>query len=155
MGFGPVEESPRHQKRVQLTDALHASGGLDYAGFMEASDQLRRSVVLRGLGRETRAVRLWTQEYLKQRLGEHTFTFVGGTPDPSRVPTDTRLDVERLTFARFLQVCGRKTWTCVEPRYTLEVFPIMARPALYAVSHYGGWRESSPDHVLFRIPEPS
>jgi hypothetical protein len=239
--FGPVKESPRYQERTQLTDALHAAAGrdtpveptplpeydadsLDYDGFLEATDNLRRSIVVRGLNRQCRAVQLWTAEYLRERMGEHTFTILGGTPDPDQSPSDTRWDAERMTFAQFLdrmplepvylnndaifveacpelvddldlplirerfndprsswdqlittqvfvssslahsalhsansgnfflQIRGRKTWTLVDPRYTLEVFPVPARPALYAVSHYGGWREVSPDHVLFRIP---
>ena len=239
--FGPVRESPRYHRRSQLTDALYAAGGLDspveptplpeydaatldYDGFLEATDNLCRSVVLRGVAPNCRAIRLWTPDYLRQRMGEHTFTILGGTPDPRRFPTDTRWDVERMTFSEFLermpseplylnndaiwveacrellddlplpeirarfnhphsswdelittqlfassslaysalhsansgnffiQIQGRKSWTFVDPRYTLEVFPVMARPALYAVSHYGGWREVSPDHRLFCLP---
>ena len=239
--FGPVAESPRYSRRCELTEALQVAGGLteprdpdplpevdaadlDHAGFMEASDHLRRSVVIRGLGRDSRAVTQWTADYLRERLAEHRFTFVGGTPDPKRAPTDTRWDAEEMTFGRFLermphepiylnndslfaqacpeliddlelervrdrfndpttdwdelistqvfissalaysplhaaqsgnfflQIRGRKTWTLVEPRHSLLLFPILARPALYAVSHYGGWREVADDHVLFAIP---
>jgi len=239
--FGPVQASPRYHKRVQLTDALHAASGwvhpvkpmpmpevdasdLDYEGLLEITDNLRRSVVLRGARPQCRAVQTWTESYLRQKLGEHTFTFVGSEVDPAQRSNDTRWGVERMTFSRFLdrmsseplylnndalfaeacpalvadlelpeirarftdprsrwdqlittqvfissslahsplhaansgnfflQIRGRKTWTFVDPCHTLDVFPVLARPALYAVSHYGGWREVSADHALFCLP---
>lgn len=237
---GPVRSSRRYTRRTALTEALQrstcparvaprplpevAADGLDYEAFLEVSDGLRRSVVVRGLNPGARAVTRWDADYLRRHIGEETFTFVGGTPDPSRPERDTSWDAERTTFAAFLerlpdeaiylnndssfahrcpqlledldlacvrtrlndprsdwdelistqlfvsssraysplhaaqsgnfflQIRGRKTWTLVEPAYSLEVYPILARPALYAVSHYGGWREVAPDHALYRIP---
>lgn len=226
---------------MQLTEQLHIdsghtkpiaalpmpevdASGLDYDGLLDITDNLSRSVVLRGARPNCRAVQAWTREYLREKLGKHVFTFVGGALDPEQSSNDTRWGVERMTFARFLermsseplylnndalfaeacpdlvddlelpeirsrfndprsrwdqlittqvfigsslahsplhaansgnfflQIRGRKTWTFVEPRHTLAVFPVLARPALYAVSHYGGWREVAPDHALFCLP---
>ncbi|MFT4623688.1 MAG: hypothetical protein ACI8PZ_002344 [Myxococcota bacterium] len=84
---GKHSESPRFSRKQAIVDEMHRELGLDRARepepiaeidiseltlerFREVSDNLRRIVVVRGFGRDMRAVNTWTPEFLVGKLGE-------------------------------------------------------------------------------------
>ena len=70
--------------------------------FREASEGMRRPVLVRGFGREIRATRTWTREHLRERLGKHEITVMQRPPEYFKHMIDGRSSTLQLPFAEFL-----------------------------------------------------
>jgi len=115
---GLPSQSPRLGRKQACVDALHAARGFDRpctpeqlpsldaegltrASLLDATDGLRRSVVIRGFARDVPAVQRWTRASLRARLEGHRCTVLRWDQDTDSREWDLGAKYQELAFSEF------------------------------------------------------
>lgn len=76
--------------------------------FWEASEGLRRPVLVRGFGADIRATRTWTADHLRARLGHHEVSVLLRRPSYYKAMVDSRSETLCMAFSEFLDRAQRE-----------------------------------------------
>jgi Cupin-like domain len=116
---GQPSKSPRFARREEIVATLHAicpyqqprapeplpafdAEGMDRARFMEVTQGLTRPVIIRGFGRDMRATRYWTPDYLRERLAGKTCAAVVYDEETRLRSWDRDLKFVEMDFSEYL-----------------------------------------------------
>lgn len=113
---GKPSQSPRYAEQCALVDAVRALHPAPVAprpltelpadttreAFLQATDGLRRPVVIRGFADHMPAVRTWTQDHLRERLGETSCAIVHYDDASLERAWDTGVEIAPMRFADYL-----------------------------------------------------
>lgn len=116
---GQPSLSPRFARQSEIVAELHAlspyqtprdpeplpayeAEGMDRARFMEVTRGLTRPVIIRGFFRDTNAVKRWTPDYLRERLGGTTCAVVVYDEETRLRSWDKNLELAQMDFGEYL-----------------------------------------------------
>lgn len=122
---GQPSASPRFERRNAHSESLAASSpyqeprpadplptlpleGLDRDAFLAATAGGRRPIVIRGFAQHSRAAKLWSQDYLRERLAGQECTVFATDEDGRRAGWDHGHRVEKMPFEEFLSRVGQE-----------------------------------------------
>jgi hypothetical protein len=116
---GQPSRSPRFARQAEIVAELQAlspfkaprapdplpeypAEGMDRARFIAVTQGLRRPVIIRGFGRDTRAVQEWTADYLRRHLGGKTCAVVVYDEQTRLRSWDHDLEFVEMDFSEYL-----------------------------------------------------
>lgn len=116
---GQPSQSPRFARQAEIVAELHArspfqaprapeplpaypADGMDRARFMEVTGGLTRPVIIRGFGRDMRAVQRWTPDYLREKLAGKTCAVVVYDEETRLRSWDKNLEFVQMGFGEYL-----------------------------------------------------